>query len=322
MITSYLIWLIRMYKITTMIPTYNRPRELRRCLLSVEAQLHRADQVIIVVKQNDAPTQATLRDFQSCLPLTIVTVTQPGIVHALNAGLEMVEGDIVAITDDDAAPRPDWLARIAAHFAADPRLGGLGGRDWVHQPDGRLEDGSRRLVGKVQWFGRIVGNHHLGAGGPREMDVLKGANMSYRRTAIKGLRLDERLRGQGAQVHNDLAFSLAVKRRGWKLVYDPAVAVDHYPAPRADIDQRGVFHPEATENAAFNLMWATQTQLTGWKRWATRQWQVWMGTAGEPGALAYLRDICRRSSVARARYAAACRGQRAAMHALSEWDKK
>lgn len=298
-----------MYKITTVIPTYKRPRELRRCLSSVGAQLHRADQVIIVVKHDDAPTQATLHDFQSRLPLTIVTVTQPGQVHALNAGLDAADGDVVAITDDDAAPRPDWLARIAAHFAADPDLGGLGGRDWVHQPDGRLEDGGRRRVGKVQWFGRIIGNHHLGVGGPRVVDLLKGANMSYRRTAIAGLRFDARLRGQGAQVHNDMAFSMAVKRRGWKLVYDPAVAVDHYLAPRADIDQRGVFHPEATENAAFNLLCATQTQLTGWKRWSTRQWQVWVGTSGEPGSLAYLRAATTGGRHAKERYAAARRGR-------------
>ena len=284
--------------------------------MAISAQAWAVDQVAVVLRKGDAPTQAVLHDFQSRLPLTIVTVTQPGQVHALNAGLDAADGDVVAITDDDAAPRPDWLARIAAHFAADPDLGGLGGRDWVHQPDGRLEDGSRHRVGKVRWFGRIVGNHHLGAGAPRAVDLLKGANMSYRRTAIAELRFDARLRGQGAQAHNDMAFSMAVRRLGWKLVYDPAVAVDHYPAPRADIDQRGVFHPEATENAAFNQMWATQTQLTGWKRWSTRQWQKWVGTRGEPGYAHLLCDLPRSSEHAWARFAAARRGRRQAARSL------
>ncbi|MDA8259959.1 MAG: glycosyltransferase [Betaproteobacteria bacterium] len=305
-----------MTDVNVLVPSYRRPDDLRRCLKALCDQHLAPVQVVVVARDVDEPTHWVAKAFADRLPLTIVTVTQPGQVHALNAGLDATDGDVVAITDDDAAPRPDWLARIAAHFAADPDLGGLGGRDWVHQPDGLLEDGSRRRVGKVQWFGRIVGNHHLGAGVPRAVDMLKGANMSYRRRAIAELRFDARLRGQGAQIHNDMAFSMAVRRLGWKLVYDPAVAVDHYPAPRADIDQRGVFHPEAIGNAAFNQMWATQTQLTGWKRWSTRQWQEWVGTRGEPGYAHLLCDLPRSSEHAWARFAAARRGRRQAARSL------
>jgi hypothetical protein len=45
----------------------------------------------------------------------------------------------------------------------------------------------------------LIGNHHLGVGEPREVDVLKGVNMSYRRTAIADIHFDERMRGTGAQ---------------------------------------------------------------------------------------------------------------------------
>ncbi len=62
-----------------------------------------------------------------------------------------------------------------------------------------------------------------------------------------------RLRGAGAQVHNDLAFSLAVRRAGWRLLYDPALCVDHLPAPRADADQRAIFNAESYYNASYNL---------------------------------------------------------------------
>ena len=56
--------------------------------------------------------------------------------------------------------------------------------------------------------------------------------MSFRRGAVEGIRFDERLRGTRAQQRADCAFCLVVKRAGWRLIYDPAVAVDHYPAPR------------------------------------------------------------------------------------------
>jgi hypothetical protein len=64
--------------------------------------------------------------------------------------------------------------------------------------------------------------------------------MSYRRQALGSLEFDTRLRGEGAEYHNDWAISLAVKRLGWRVLYDPNVAVDHYEAPRrADAPRAG-----------------------------------------------------------------------------------
>jgi hypothetical protein len=63
--------------------------------------------------------------------------------------------------------------------------------------------------------------------------------MSYHRTAIEGLQFNKLLRGNGAQSHNDLVFSSTLKKRDWKLIYNPAVAVDHYPAQRSGEPQSG-----------------------------------------------------------------------------------
>lgn len=52
----------------------------------------------------------------------------------------------------------------------------------------------------IQWFGRIIGNHHLGVGLPQKVDFLKGANMSYRAQVLATLRFDTRLRGAGASL--------------------------------------------------------------------------------------------------------------------------
>ncbi|MBE7567493.1 glycosyltransferase [Acidithiobacillus thiooxidans] len=305
-----------MTDLSVLVPSYRRPDDLRRCLEALCCQYLAPVQVIVVARDVDKSSHLVAQAFAERLPLEIVKVNEPGVVHALNTGLLSVKAEIVAITDDDAAPHSDWLARIAAHFEADSRIGGVGGRDWVHTPDGTVVDGQRRMVGRVQWFGRIVGNHHLGVGPAREVDILKGVNMSFRRTAMEGLRFDTCLRGMGAQVHNEMGFSLAVKRRGWKLMYDPEVAVDHYPAPRMDFDQRGVFHPDATENAAFNWMWVTQTQLIGGRRWMSRQWQVWVGDASAMGYIHFFRALLRANPLARAKYRAAKRGRELAISLL------
>lgn len=276
-------------RITVLIPTYRRPGDLGRCLDAVAAQRRRAEEVLVVVRLEDTESHAVITDYARRLPgLRRVDVGPPGQVHALNSGLDKASGDIIAITDDDAAPRADWLERVERWFAGDARIGGVGGRDWVHHGE-RVEDSVRCVVGKLEWYGRCVGNHHLGAGGAREVDFLKGANMSYRRTAIGTLRFDTRLRGTGAQVHNDLAFSLAVRRSGWKLIYDPEVAVDHYPAPRFDEDARRVVSEVAYRNAAFNQALILCEALGRVRVWVFLLWATAIGTRSAPGLLQLLR---------------------------------
>ncbi|WP_027818556.1 glycosyltransferase family 2 protein [Paraburkholderia bannensis] len=273
-------------KVTVLVPTYRRPEDLARCLSALLCQQRAPDQIVVVARADDAVTHACLAEHVTprVLNVDVAIVEEPGQVAALNRGLEAATGDVVAITDDDAAPRADWVARIAAHFESDAKLGALGGRDWVHE-EGRVLDGERALVGRVQRSGRIVGNHHLGVGEAREVDLLKGANMSYRRAAIGDLRFDRRLRGTGAQTHNDMAFSMGVKRAGWKLVYDPLVAVDHYPAPRPGEDPRNAQTLASIRNGAFNFHLILRGHLAPLHRETAWWWWALVGTRVYPGLL-------------------------------------
>lgn len=263
----------------------------------------------MVVRDTDAETWQFLAEYKADnLPLHIVKVTQPGVVAALNAGLAAVEGDIVSITDDDAAPHPDWLERIAAYFSCDSRLGGLGGRDWIYHGS-KLEDESRLVVGQLQWFGRVIGNHHLGVGEPREVDILKGVNMSFRTQAIGQLRFDQRMRGTGAQVHFEMAFTLALKRAGWKMIYDPNVAVDHYPAQRFDEDQRNNFNEIAFINLVHNETLVLLEHLSFIRRIVFLFWAVFVGTCDSLGFVQWLRFLPSQGQLAGKKLLASWRGR-------------
>ncbi len=271
-------------KLSVMIPTYRRPDALDLCLDGLAKQTRKADQIVVVARPDDEVTNEVLSKWEPVLPITRAMVSRPGQIQALNEGLNHVAGDIVAITDDDSRAYPEWLSLIEKHFMQDSRLGGLGGRDIVHDPNGVAIPASSRLVGRILPFGKVVGNHHIGLGETREVDHIKGVNMSWRMAAVGEKRFDPDLRGEGAQVHCDFAFSLAVKGRGWKLLYDPAVKVDHYPAPRFDIDQRNAPSLRAIENASFNFYLLLLRYLrSGWKRWAAIVWARTVGTANAPG---------------------------------------
>jgi cellulose synthase/poly-beta-1,6-N-acetylglucosamine synthase-like glycosyltransferase len=307
-------------KITVLVPTFRRPQDLARCLAALQKQERVPDEVVVVARPDDEATHACLADplVVGALPLNVAAVEVPGQVAALNRGLDAATGDVIAITDDDAAPHADWVRRIGAAFESDPRLGALGGRDWVHQKGGVL-DGSRFLVGKMMRSGKIIGNHHLGVGEAREVDLLKGANMSYRRDAVRSIRFDGRLRGAGAQVHNDMAFSMSVKNAGWKLVYDPRVAVDHYPAERFDEDRRDAQSLTAVRNAAYNLHLILREQLPAGQREIAWWWYALVGTRVYPGAVhAMLALTSKGARTKLARWRAVRTGAREARRAFAQ----
>jgi GT2 family glycosyltransferase len=295
--------------ISVVVPTYRRMEDLRRCLTALAQQSRPADEIIVVVRTTDSDTVALLAEMDtSSLPLRIVTVAEPGQVQALNAGLAAAQMEIVAITDDDAAPHADWIARLVRSFEADPRIGGVGGRDRMFI-GGVLQEGQKRTVGKVPRVGRHVGNHHLGFGPPREVDVLKGVNGAYRTVAIKDIGFDTRLLGSGAQVHWEIALGLAVKGAGWKLVYDPEIVVDHYLAKRFDEDQRNSFNAIAMHNMAYNEMFVRGEPLSKVNRALLLAWALSVGTKDSPGIVQWLRFVGRDKSLTGAKLKASMLGR-------------
>ncbi len=274
-----------MSKISVIVATYGRARELERCLRSLATQQRTPDQVVAVLRSVDSDSVQVVEEWQRSLPITLCLIDMPGMVQAHNLGLDSARADIVAFIDDDAEAHPDWLARIEAHFAADPGAGGVGGRDIIHD-NGVPQAASATRVGVVEIYGRVVGNHHLGMGPARHVHTLKGANMSWRATAIAGRRFDAALRGNGAQVNAEMAFCLEVGSRGWGLIYDPAVLVNHFPAVRAMRDDREQRSLQAVEDDAYNFYVALRCYLRpGLRRTTALGWAWLVGTRSVPGAL-------------------------------------
>jgi glycosyltransferase involved in cell wall biosynthesis len=296
-------------KISVVVPTYRRPRDLGRCLAALRTQARPLDELIVVLRADDVETRAMLRtvDFAG-LSLRPIEVNAAGAVAAYNVALEVARGDIIAITDDDSSPHQDWLERIEAAFSADQSIGGVGGRDIIHE-NGSILAGSAADVGRIQWFGRMVGNHHLGVGAAREVDVLKGVNMSFRRAAIEGVRFDARLLGQGAQAHLEVGFCMRLKKKGWKVTYDPRVQVDHFPAIRQDYDRRHSWNATALTNAVHNETLALLEFLPPLRRAVFLVWALLVGTRAAPGLAQAVRLQWRGKSEAAPRVLASLRGR-------------
>ena len=276
-----------------LICSHRRPDSLLRGLAALAAQERRPDDVMVVLRDTDHESRERIAGrVPDLLPLRVLTVTLPGTVQALNTGLDACRTDLLAITDDDTVPHPDWLARIHARFTADPELGGVGGRDRCHDGE-RFDERGVLDVGRIEWYGRTVGNHHIGAGEFRDVDVLKGANMSYRAEAFARVRFDRRLRGRGAQPFEDAGFALAVSRAGWRLRYDPHILVDHYAAKRDDVRHYAsigpLTDPDGLRTYAYNcsvIYWVSFGPL---RRTVFAFWALLVGTGTIPGLVQAVR---------------------------------
>jgi GT2 family glycosyltransferase len=295
--------------VSVIVPSWRRTESLGRCLRAIAAQSRVPDEVIVGARADDDETHRTVESLARTFPtpLRSATTAEAGVVAAMNAALAACRSDaeIIALTDDDAEPRGDWLERMIGTFV-DPAVGGAGGRDW--QP---YERGDRAVVGRVQWFGRTIGNHHLGAGPARDVDVLKGANCAYRAPLLRATGFDTRLAGQGAQLFWELALCLPIRRAGWRLVYDPAIAVEHHVEPRSDGDQlhRGEFVAEPLSDAVHNETLVLLEYLGGGGRLAFALWALLIGTRHEPGVAQVPRLLLRGEPHAFARWRAVFDGR-------------
>jgi hypothetical protein len=207
--------------IDIVVPSFRRPVALGQCLAGLAGQEQPPDRVVVVARTDDTPTWDAARAAPPDLPVEIAPVDAPGLVNALVAGVAATRSPRVAFTDDDAVPHPGWLAGLHA-LLDEPGVGAAGGRDLV---PGQTEPG-RRNVGTLARWGRFTGDHHLGRGPARDVHVVKGVNMAYRSEALAVPRPGV-LHGRGTQMHTEELMCAWARARGWRVLYDPAITVDH-----------------------------------------------------------------------------------------------
>ncbi|MGH9422744.1 MAG: glycosyltransferase family 2 protein, partial [Thermoanaerobaculia bacterium] len=96
------------------VPTRDRPQELRRCLESLARCEFDHDRFeITIVNDGGLPLdQGALRNAAPGLRLSVVNQPGRGPSAARNAGAAFSRGTFLVFTDDDCAPAADWLARL------------------------------------------------------------------------------------------------------------------------------------------------------------------------------------------------------------------
>lgn len=275
---------------SVVVPTYRRPDMLVGCLRALAAQTLPPLEVLVCYRDGDSDTAAALASLTQAGPSAVREVLvgrDDNLAAGLRAGVAASRGELVALTDDDSEAPADWLEIIRPHFD-DPAVAGVGGRDLLAQQPAPAD-----TVGRMQWFGRMIGNHHAGVGAARDVDFLKGVNCCFRGDLLRSVGVDERLRGAGNVVHWELAMCLPIRRAGGRLIYDPSVTVVHHAAPRKDGDDnhRGGFNSAALRDMVHNETFLVLEDLRPLGRVAFALWSFWVGTGITPGVAQALRSV-------------------------------
>jgi GT2 family glycosyltransferase len=83
-------------------------------------------QVIVVDDGGGIPLEPSIAPFRERLAIRLIETEHRGQSHARNIGADAATGRLLAFTDDDCRPAPDWLRLLAMEYLEDPRAG-IGG---------------------------------------------------------------------------------------------------------------------------------------------------------------------------------------------------
>ena len=211
-------------KTNILIATYNRVQSLKRTLNSLQTQSD-PEQVtydaIIADNGSTDETQAIIQELaqQWGGRIRYLYEGKKGKAYALNRGLQIADGEVVAFTDDDTTVKPEWLKVIYENFK-NQTLDCVTGKI--------IPDFS---IPSTRWYSpalsTVLGNvDYAPQRGP--IPWAAGSNMAARRVALEKVKGFSYCQGL---INEDTILSQKMIRAGLSMFYDPNMIVYHHFQP-------------------------------------------------------------------------------------------
>ncbi len=117
--------------------------------------------------------------------------------------------------------------------------------------------------------------------------------MSIHRARVPDIRVDTSLRGVGMQVYEETTLVLQVKQRGHRVVYDPAIRVDHFEADRGASDSRRPREFRPWRDRQHNQTYVVARYYPPHRTAVHVMFSVLVGTSDAPGLVLTARNVLR-----------------------------
>jgi len=203
--------------VTIQLPLYNEATVAARLLDHVAAiEYPRSRLEIQVLDDSTDETRALVRAKVEALRergldvVYIHRVDRTGYkAGALDNGLRVAKGELIAIFDADFLPQPDFLRAVVPHFVADPRVGMVQAR-WGHL------NREHSMLTRTQAL--MLDGHHL-----VENRARSAAGWLFNFSGTGGMWRKAAIAGAGGWQHDtlteDLDLSYRAQLAGWRFVY-------------------------------------------------------------------------------------------------------
>jgi glucosyl-dolichyl phosphate glucuronosyltransferase len=216
---------------SVVIATYNRAAYLEDTLRQLAAvDTARSWEVLVVDNNSSDDTPDVVRRLARDFPVPIRHLHEPvyGKYGALNSGIKVSKGRIIAATDDDARVAPDWLDRAEAGLNAHrcEFVGGPVRPLWEAKPPIWLDPDSavvRKVIATCD-YGTLPREYGVGIGWPL------GVNVAYRREAFERVGLFDPSLGRTAgtlRSQSQREWHLRARAVGVRGFYVPDMLVEH-----------------------------------------------------------------------------------------------
>jgi len=231
-------------EISVVVPTFDRPGAIDRCIAALlRQQTHRIFEIIVV---DNHPQSGLTASLPARYP-SVRFVQEPvsGLSNARNAGVQAARGTIVVTTDDDVLPPPEWLETLTAPLFeaqrdAASKLAAVTGNclaikietpaEVLFEAYGGLRHGDAPATFDALWMSQW----HVGF--PHLWRIGTTANAAFLASALQTVGPFDPLLGAGTPpgAWEDIDCFYRLLRAGYEIAYIPAAAVRH--AHREQVD--------------------------------------------------------------------------------------
>ena len=196
------------------VPTRDRPEQLRRCLDALAAQQFSDDVDVIVVDDGSKDPEAVAGLVKARANARLIRLPGSGSPAARNVGVAASRAPYICFTDDDCVPDTDWLATMRR----------------------RLTEGAAVVAGRTingLPLSALAAASQLVSNAVFELPAEPGApssSLACRRPVALAVKFDEGYAGIAAEERDWYA---RLRKAGYEVMLEPSAAVRHIQAPSA-----------------------------------------------------------------------------------------
>lgn len=211
-------------QVSIIIPTYNQFDYTYNCLLSIKEHTNAIKYEILLA--DDGSEDFTQKIEEIIKGIRVIRNNQLRFLRNCNESAIYAKGNYLVFLNNDTQVQENWLAPLVELMDEDSSVGLVGSK--LVYPDGRLQE-----AGGIIWKDASAANYGNGQSpmNPefnyvKDVDFVTGASIMVRKKIWEEIGgFDERF---VPAYYEDVDLAFEVRKRGYKVIYQPLSIVVHY----------------------------------------------------------------------------------------------